>query len=430
MSKKQVIVLWIVAAVLVLALVVVKSSKSDDFESATARDRGDTLLQDFPAEQVAKVTIQRGEDTVTLTQTEDTWTVAERDGYPANVSNINDLLRTIDEVKVTQGIEADPSFAPRFGMDPEADEEEEQGTELILADAAGKELAHLTFGKNLEAASNPMSPFGGGASGRFVMNHADDSGVYVTSEVFPTLTVMVERWLDDTFLKVEKIQSIQVSKPGEENETAWEVTRDNENGEFSLVGKADNEELDTTALTPLKSLFSYARFEDVIPADKADEVWKKDQRRTTVIKTFEGLTYHVTFGPMEAEKTENAEDAPATESYAMTVTVTGEAPKERNKPEGESEEDAKKADEAFAERKKAIEETLATARKLEGRVFKVSKYTVEPLLKDRTGLIKSATPANGNAQATPPSPGQPPRRPVQAVTPPIEIPPMPPASDE
>ncbi|GAA5483255.1 DUF4340 domain-containing protein [Haloferula sargassicola] len=430
MSKKQVIVLWIVAAVLILAVVVVKSSKSEAFESATARDRGDTLLPDFPAEQVAKVEIKRGDDTVTLTKGEAGWTVAERDAYPANVSNINDLLRTVDEVKVTQGIEADPSFAPRFGMDPEATDEEEKGTDLVLSDASGKELAHLTFGKTLEAASNPMSPFGGGSSGRFVMNHADESGVYVTSEVFPTLTVMVERWLDDTFLKVEKIQSIQVSKPGEENETAWEVTRDTENGDFSLVGKADNEELDPTALNPLKNLFSYARFEDVIPADKAEAIWKKDQRQTAVIKTFEGLTYHVTFGPAEKEDTADA-DAPAPESYAMTVTVTGEVPKERKKAEGETEEAAKEADKAFDERKKALEETLANTRKLEGRVFKVSKYTVEPLLKDRTGLIKSAAPAH-TAQPNPGMPGLPgqaPRRPVQAVTPPIQIPPMPPAND-
>ena len=430
MSKKQVIALWIIAAVLIGTLAIVKSTQSDDFDSATARDRGETLLDEFPADKVAEMKISQGEDQVTLRQKDGSWTVVERDDYPANVGNVNDLLRTVAEVKVTQGIEADPSFAPRFGMDPEADEKEDQGTDLFLSDASGNELAHLTFGKELESASNPMSPFGGGgATGRFVMNHADTSGVYVTSEIFPTLTVMVERWLDDSFLKVERIQSIAVSEPGKENETAWKVSREDENGSFTLEGKKSNEELDSTALDPMKNLFSYARFEDVIPAEEAAKQWIKDKRQTAVIETFEGMTYHITFGPIAAP--EAASETPAADNFAMTVTVTGEVPAERKKPEGESEEDAKKADEAFATRKKELEENLAKTRKLEGRVFKVTKYTLESLLKDRTGLIKSAPPtppaAPAATGATTPPVGN---RPMQAVTPPIQIPPAPPREEE
>lgn len=418
MSKKQILTLWVVAAVLVVALVVVKSSKSEEYESATARDRGDTLLADFPAEEVARITISHGDDKVTLVRKDGAWAVAERDDYPADTTTVNDLLRTIDEVKVTQGIEADPSFAPRFGMDPEAGEEADQGTDVVMANDAGTELAHLTFGKNLESAENPMSPFGGGGStGRFVMNHADTSGIYVTSELFPSLTAQVDRWLDPAFLKVEKITSITVSEPGKVDTTAWKLTREDENAEFTLVGKADNETLDPNALNPLKSLFSYARFEDVIPAAEADDIWKKDERRMAVIETVEGFFYNITFAP----KAKTGE-ADAGVPYVMTVTVTAEIPAERKKEDGESDEDAKSKDEAFAKRKTELEERLAADRKLEGRVFQVSKYTVEPLLKDRTGLIQSAPPANGQTGTMPPTN---PRGPVQAVTPPIAIPPMP-----
>ncbi|MBB5353353.1 hypothetical protein HNR46_003609 [Haloferula luteola] len=429
MSKKQVLILWILAAVLVVSLVAVKSAHKESFESATARDRGDTLLESFPAENVAKILITRGEEKVTLEKKDGTWSVAERDAYPANTTNINDLLRTLAEVKVTQGIEADPSFAPRFGMDPQADDDEEKGTDLLLSDASGKEVAHLTFGKTLEAASDPSNPFGGGSSGRFVLNHADESGVYVTSEVFPTITVMVERWLDDSFLKIEKIRSVEVSKPGEENVTAWKVSRDAENANFSLIGKQENDQLDETAFNPLKNLFSYARFEDVLPANKAESSWHKDQRQTAVIETFEGLTYHITFGPLIEEPQETEAGTPPPASYGMSVTVTGDIAQERKKAEGETEDAAKQADEAFAERKKTLEENLATARTLEGRVYKVSKYTVDPLLKDRTAFIKTAPPAGGTAPAGAPNLSRP-GRPVQAVTPPIQIPPMPPANGE
>ncbi|MCU0797332.1 MAG: DUF4340 domain-containing protein [Akkermansiaceae bacterium] len=424
MSKKQVLALWIIAIALVIAVVVVKSTKSESFTAATDRSRGDTLLADFKPDEVAAITITKGKETLNLKKTEGAWTVAERDNYPALVRSINELLRTLADVKVTQGIEADPASAPRFGMDPESENADEQGTDLVLADASGKEIAKLTFGKNLEAASDPTSPFGGGSTGRFVRNHADTTGIYVTSEVFPTLSPKAEAWLHDEFLKVEKIQSITVSEPGKPDATAWKLTRPTADAEFALEGKADNEELNAEAITPLKSLFSYARFEDVLTKDKADAAWNKEQRQTAVITTEEGFTYNLSFGPMQNAPAPDP-NAPAAESYLMTVTVTANIPAERKKEEGEKEEDAKTKDEAFAKRKKELEDRLAADRKLEGRTYKVSKYTIEALLKKRPELIKAAQPA---ADATPAPAGGPAgvpenlRRPVQAVTPPIEIP--------
>ncbi|BCX49374.1 conserved hypothetical protein [Haloferula helveola] len=440
MNQRQVIVLWIIALVLVGSLVAVNSTKSDGYQSATERSRGETLLADFEPSEVASIVIKQGDETVSLSKKDGQWTVAERDNYPANASSINELLRTIDEVEVTQGIEADPEFAPRFGMDPSAEDDAEKGVDLVMGNDAGTELAQLTFGKNLESASDPMSPFGGGGStGRFVRNHSDPSGIYVTSELFPNLSADPSAWLDEDFLKVEKIQTIAVSQPGKVDEVAWKITRDDEEGDFLLEGKKDNEQLDTTALNPLKNLFSYARFEDVVPAAEVEAAWDKEQRRQAVIETFEGFTYNVTFGPEKSETTEG-EDAQPQTSYLMRVTVTAKIPEQRKAEEGESEEDAKKKKEAFDTRKKTLEEKLETAKQLEGRTYRVTKFTVDALAKDRVGLIKSAPPATTGAPGatTPPmglgpiAPGAPgpgtatpPRRPARAVTPPIAIPPRP-----
>jgi len=439
MSKRQVIVLWIIALVLAGSYFAVQASAGKGYQNQTARSRGDKLLGDFrkEVEQVAGIEVREGEASVRLAKKDGKWVVADRDDYPANDNNVKDLLRTVAEVEVTQGIEADPSLAPRFGMDPEAGDEEERGTELVLRNDAGTELARLTLGKNLEGASDPMSPFGGGgSSGRFVRNHADDSGVYVTSELFPTLNTDPTRWLDSQFLQVEKVKTVSVSEPGKPGTTAWTVTRDDETGDFELEGKKDNEQLDTTALNPLKNLFSYARFEDVVPADEAGDAWNSDQQRQALIETFEGFKYTVTFGPekVDPKEDEDPEAMPTETGYLMTIAVEAEIPAERKVEEGESEEDAKTKQEAFETRKKELEEKLANTKKLEGRTFKVTKYTVDPLLKDRTGLIKAAPPA-----ATTPPVGGPlapgasatPNRPrVQAVTPPIAIPPLPTPEDD
>ncbi len=444
MSKRQVVVLWILAVVLASAAFLVRSGSSQGSESKTQRARGATLLADFPATEVAKIQVSSGEKSATLVRKDGKWIVSDRQDYPANTATINDFLRTLAEVKVTDGIEAEPSFAPRFGMDPGAKEEADRGTEVVLSNDAGTELARLTLGKNLEGAADPMSMMGGGAVGRFIRNHADESGVYKVSELFPSLTPEAQRWLDQTFLKVEKIKSVSVSPNAKPGEIAWKVTRPDENAEFTLDGAKEGETLDTTAAGPLKSLFSYGSFDDVVTAEQRDATAKPQEQKTVKIETFEGFTYTLTVTPTEAKKPENAapDAAPPEEAFLMTVEVAAEIPAERKKEEKESEEDAKAKDKAFSDRKAELEKKLATEKAFAGRIFKVSRYTVEALLKERTALIKApeapaaaaTTPGSpaiappaavpATPPATPPASPPPANRPVEAVTPPIAIPPL------
>lgn len=441
MSKRQVVVLWILAILLVTAAFVVRSGNSQGFQTKTQRARGATLLADFPATEVAKIQVNSGDKSTTLVRKDGKWTVADRENYPANTTSINDFLRTLADVKVTDGIEAEPSFAPRFGMDPAATDEKERGTDVVLSNDAGTELARLTLGKNLEAAGDPMSMMGGGgASGRFIRNHADESGVYKVSELFPTLTAEPQRWLDEAFLKVEKIKSVSVSAPAMPDKVAWKVTRPDEVAEFTLEGSKEGEALDSTATSPLKSLFSYARFDDVVSTDTVDKIAKPLEKRTVKIETLEGFVYTLTVTPTEAEKPKenDPEAAPPEESFLISVEVTAEIPAERKKEDKESEDDAKAKDKAFADRKVDLEKKLATEKAFAGRNFKVSRYVVEALLKDRDALIKKPE-APGSAAAGNPARGglpqgfpgglpggapPPVRRPVEAVTPPIAIPPM------
>ncbi|MGB6219524.1 DUF4340 domain-containing protein [Haloferula sp.] len=423
MSKRQVIVLWAIALLLVVSLIAVKSSKNDGFRSATERSRGDTLIADLEPAEVAKLEITSGDTRTVATKKDGNWVIANRDDYPADAAAINELLRTLDEVKVTQGIEADPSFAPRFGMDPKATEDSDKGTGVTLMNDAGTELVHLTFGKNLEGEANPMSPFGGGggSTGRFVLNHADDSGVYITSELFPTLDANASSWLDEEFVKIARIKSISVSEAGEFDNIAWKLTRDDDTNDFVLEDKKDSEEIDNTALGPYKNLLSYARFEDVIPTAEIEATWQADQEQTAVIETFDGFTYTIKFAPAKDDS----------ESYLMSIQVDAKLATERTKAEDETEEAAKTADEAFAANKKTLEKKLAAEKKLEGRTYKVTSYTVDSLTKKRADFIKdpnAAPPAAGpqGQMGMPPgfNPGQ--ARPrVQAVTPPVAIPPRP-----
>ena len=450
MNKRQVIILWIIAIALGGAVGIVKLTQKDTTKSATKRAAGETLFESFPGTDVNSVAIQGAEGSVTLTKKDGNWVVAERDNYPANASYVNDLIRTLTELKVTRGMEAGPSFAPRFGMDESSSTAADRGLTATFSDASGKEIAKVSLGKNIESGQD-MGPMMGGAMsvGRYVRNHADESGFYAVSEMFPSVSAEAQRWLKDDFISPEKVKSISITHKGKED-IAWRLTRETEDAEYKLEGAAGSEVLDTTVTSPLKSVFSYARFDDVVPSDKVTEKADAANKQTVVLETFEGFKYTIGITPVKD----------STDKVLMTVTVTGEIAKERKKEEGEKPEDAKTKDEAFATRVKDLNEKLAKEQKLAGRTFEVAKTTVDSLLKERDQLITKATPpapadpAQGSVQqlpggviATPPvgsgdspvAPEAPPANtpptpksprqtattpPIEAVTPPIAVPPL------
>ena len=441
MNKRQVIILWVIAIALGAVVTIVKLSQNETARSSTKRTHGQTLFESFPAGEAASVKIQGASGFVTLTKKDGKWVVAERNNYPANNTYVNDLLRTLVDLKVTLPMEAGPSFAPRFGMDEAATKPEDRGLTATFSDASGKEIAKVSLGKNIDSNAE-SSPMGGNTVGRYVRNHADESGFYAVSEMFPSVSAEAKRWLDTGFISPEKVKSIAVTLPGK-SETAWKLTREGEDAEFKLDGAAATEVPDTTATGPLKSIFSYARFEDVVPADKVADRMVADQKRTVTIDTFEGFVYTIAISPTKPATAPAAPPAPgqepaATDNFLMTVDVTAELPKERKKEEGEKPEDAKTKDNAFADRLKTLTEKLAKEKALAGISFEISKSSVEALLKDRASIITKATPppaegaankppvqqfpggviapppAGGGATATTP--------PIEAVTPPISVP--------
>lgn len=450
MNKRQVIILWSIAAALGVAVTAVKISRNQSAHSATHRSQGQTLFESFPATEANTIEIKGATESVTLTKKDAKWSVVQRDHFPANGTFVNDLLRTLGELKVTQGMEAGPSFAPRFGMDENANTPADHGLTISFKDASSKEIAKVSLGKNIESGA-PSSPMmGGGAVGRYIRNHADESGFYGVNEMFPSVSSEAKRWLASDFISPEKIKSISVTETGK-SEPTWKLTRDSEEAEFILVNAPAGKVLNATASAPLKTLFSYARFDDVVTADQVAARTADQGKRTAVIETTEGFTYTVQITPTKPS-TEPKPDAAtaepqATDNYLISVEVAAQLPTERKKEADEKPEDAKTKDTAFAERQKTLQEKLAKEKAFAGVTFQVPKTLVEELLKDRDALTTDATPAPepGPSQTNvqelpggiiaggqPASPKTVTTQPVEAFTPPISVPtgPEPEAGEE
>ncbi len=405
MKSRTIIILWITALLLGISVYALKKSASNSHQISTERSQGDKLIENFPAEKITSIELTSAESSVTLSQKDGTWIVAERDAYPAETHNILELLRTITDLKVTHTIEAGPSFAPRFGMDESSSDPAQRGISASFKDAEGNILTTISFGKNLDSAAS-SSPMGKAPIGRYVRNHADPSGFYAVSELFPTLTTNPQNWLSEEFFNIEKIQSIALTQPGSDK-NEWEIIRDDENSEFKFTKAYPGVKIDPNATSPLKSLFSYTRFDDVVPAAEVEKLSNPEKRQTATIKTFEGLTYTLQIQPAKSDNTQ-----PGNESYLLTVKASGEIPQERKRAENEAPELAQAADKAFADRKQTLTKMLEQIRKIENRTFKVGKFTVESLLKSRADLMDKGP----GPQAQPGNSGAP------AFTPPISIP--------
>ncbi len=389
MSKRQVIILWSIAAVLALVVLAVKLGQGDPAQVATKREPGQTLFEFFPAKDITQVVIEGAKESVTLQKDGETWLVKERDNYPGDTIAVLDLIRSINDLEIIRAIEAGPSLAPRFGMDTETDSPEERGLEIGFFGKEG-ELARVSLGKSIELSSSGNIPGATMMVGRYLRNHADETGFYAGTEMFSSVNADAKNWLRDTFISPEKIESIEVTKP-DSPEIEWHLKRESEEASFQVVGGKPNEVANSNLSNRLGGLFSYARFEDVIPKDKVEKLGSEKGRIKATIKTFEGFTYGLQLVP----------SADNGQQYLLQVKVEASLPDQRKKAEGESAENSAKLDKAFAERRQILQEKLGEAKFFEGRTYLMGKSNVDLLLHNRGEMVVSVEPpkpAEGEAQ--------------------------------
>jgi Domain of unknown function (DUF4340) len=423
MNKRQVITLWSIAIALGAAVTAVKLSQNESTHSAVKRNRGQTLFESFPAAETATIDISGVGNFVTLTKKDGKWTVTQRDAYPANGIYVNEFIRSLSDLKVTLGMEAGPSFAPRFGMDEAATKPEDRGFTAVFKDSSGKEIAKVSLGKSIENSASSTAMGGSSAVGRYVRNHADSSAFYAVSEMFPSISAEPTRWLADAFINPEKIKSIAASDTAK-NEPLWKLSRESEEAEFKLEAAAATEVADTTATSAFKSLLSYARFEDVIPNDQIANL-AAEGKRTATLETFEGFHYTLTCTPTKPGSLPSSPSPtgqPPTDNFLLTIDVTATLPTERKKAADEKPEDAKTKDTAFADRLKTLNEKLTQEKALAGRTFSVAKSAIEPLMRTRTTLTTQAKPADAGGAAVQGMPGGMIVPSTEAATPAIPIP--------
>jgi hypothetical protein len=371
MNRKQLTIL-VVLGIVVGGLGLMLSKRNAASWNRNEGGLGQKLLGDFPINDVTHIVIKHTNAELNLIK-EDVWKVKERYGYPANFSEIGDFLRKAAELKTVQTVKAGPSQLGRLELlPPEKDKGTNTGTLVEFKGKDEKLIKSLLLGKKYVRESHNDSPYGGGGFpvGRYVMVAGNVQTVSVVSEALTDIEPNPEHWLNKDWFKVEKLKSIAVTTTNATNN--WKVARESETGSWMLADKKEGEPVETNKLSSVGYALSSPSFNDVLSPDK-----KPEPLVTATLETFDNFAYTVRVG----NKTTNEDN------YPLNVSVAATFVKERTPEKDEKPEDKEKRDKEFKEKVQKLEDKLKQEKSCEKWTYIVSKWTIDPLLKERKDFL-------------------------------------------
>lgn len=342
MNRQQFSVLVFIVALLGAVGWVVYQRGNSSWQSA-GQTIGGKLLPNLPVNDVAQIAINSGTNQVTLEKHNEIWSVHERADYPANFSQISDLLVKLAGLKVVQHEEAGPSELPRFNL-ASPGPGTNSGTLLEFKDQGGKTLASLLLGKDHMSQQQSYQQQNGQAwpDGRYVIANGNNADVAVVSETFDTATANPADWLDKTFFKIANLKSIAVTFPVATN--SWKLERASETNDWALADTRPGEKLDSSKVDDITGSFDSPSFSDVSPGTTAPA-----SATTATIETLDGTNYVAKIWPS------------GDDNYSMTISIDPS----NGKP--------------------------ATDNQFSHWTYQVQSYSFDSLLKPRTNLLESKT---------------------------------------
>ncbi|MGP8199799.1 MAG: DUF4340 domain-containing protein [Limisphaerales bacterium] len=389
MNRKQLILLLAALVVLGGAGLVLHNRDQQSWDSSGGK-LGQKLLPGFQVNDVAAIHVKGGSD-LDLVKKNDRWLVQERNDYPANFSDISELLIKMGDLKISQ---AEPIGSSQLGrMHLAAPGGGPDSATLVeFKDAQGKTLYSLLLGKKHTRKSDRPArmPFGDDEmpDGRFVMLQSDPHQVLTVSDPLNSLDPKPTAWLDKDFFKIEKPKSISLVSTNAAD--SWSLTRDSEGNPWVLSNIKTNEVLDTNKVSSLSSTLSYPSFVDVA-ADAAPAKTGLDKPLVVTITTFDHFTYTLKIG---AKTPEN--------DYNVSVAVTADFPTERQAGKDEKPEGKKALDKEFQDKLKTLQTKLQQEKSLNGWTYLVNNWLIDPLIRTRAQLMveKNTGKKNDKKQAS------------------------------
>jgi hypothetical protein len=271
-------------------------------ESAAAL--GQRLFKDLKAAEVAAIRLVEPQATLTLQRKDQGWVIAERDGFPADLTAVRDFVLKAIELKVGQSEPIGEKDRARLNLDS-------SGTRVELAGADGKPLAAMVVGKKYFKREVP-DPAKGAADGRFVQVAGNAGVVYIVPDALDQASAASAKWIDRTAFKVEKVKSLEVRYP---DGGGYRIERARDDADWKLEDLRAGEKLEITKANAASYTLSLLELADVSPKDVKDTGLDKPTRIGAT--TLAGVSYDIRVGREHGD------------NYFVAFKSTSEQPREK-----------------------------------------------------------------------------------------------------
>jgi hypothetical protein len=318
---------------------------------------GQPLLKNLKAADIAAIRIVQPDATLTLRRSDTGWTIAERDGFPADLAKVREFVLKAISLKIGQSEPVAEKDRARVHLDDPAKKSPTAATQVEFSGADGKPLAKLLVGKKYFK-QEPDNAEKAPGDGRFVMLPGEPATVFVVSDPLVQASARTADWIDRTSFQVEKPKTLELRYP---DGSGWKIERAGDNADWKLAGARPGEKLDVSKANAASYSLSLLELADVAPNDAKDT--GLDNATLISASTLDGLDYAIKVGKLEAQ------------NYYVSFQVSGEPEKDAG------------ADKDRAERIKKLAERLPREKRLSSHVLLIPKSKLDDTLKKRDELL-------------------------------------------
>jgi hypothetical protein len=271
-------------ATLVLALLAVWA-KRDSGGQSSDEPTGAKLYPGLDAKVnlVTSIEIESKDEQYTLEKKGDTWTIAQKGGYPVQFDKVREVINAIAFFEIVEQKTSKPDLYERLAVqDPKStssDPEAASATRVALRDATGLVLADVILGK-----ANTGGDMLAGRS-LFVRKAGEAQAFEVKGQV--NVGGNSTLWLDKEIVKIprERVRRVVITHP--DGERLEVVKNERKDANFVVTGMPEGRELKYPAVTDqIGSALGYMTFENVKPASEVDF---ESQAVVTEYETWDGL---------------------------------------------------------------------------------------------------------------------------------------------
>jgi hypothetical protein len=356
-------------------------------------------------DSVAKVTVQTGGQTMTVSRSEQGWRLEEKGGYPVQPGKVRDLVLAIANARLVEAKTDDPERLDRLELDDPA--AEESRSKLVrIENAEGEPIAAVVVGKT------KYGLYGAGRGGAYVRK-ADQDQAWLADRQIEVPTEAID-WFDTKISALPAGEVAEVTLQAQSAEPTRLVRAAGNADGLTLAAVPEGREADPEKIGRVTGLLESLTMQDVRPAAEVD--FGTDPRKARFV-TADGVVLEATMaekpkpdkadekvfwvrfdvsrGEPPAVRASSSGPAPEAQAAAATEQEAATAEAEPVEPEGDkatAEAGPEAADaKADAAPPPSPEEQVAKLEAaLEGWAFEVPQWQAQRLTWTADDLLKPA----------------------------------------